>query len=981
VVLYALFGFLVAPRIARSYLISTLQDLLHREVSVRRLRINPFVLSATADGFLIRDPGGLPLLSWDRLYVNFQLLSLLKREWSFREFQLVNFSGRLVLRQDGTLNISDIIASLTAAPPPTEQPAEVPLIRIGRLRIQDARLDCQDLSRPTLFRTVLGPFRIDLRDFGNDPDSKNPYAFAGRTEAGETFSWNGFFYLDPIRSGGQFTLGNIRLNKYHPYYQDSVLFDIKEGTADLSSSYQLEWGPQRQVARLTGANLKITGVKISEHGLDELAVDIPALELNAVDLDALTGETKVASLVTRDGSLVLRQYPDGVINLRRMIEPLMAGEPIQSRSPGGRPKESATPPPTGPQAGGSGPRILVSEVKFTNYKVLAEDLIPPRPVRLHFDQVDMDMHNVDNRPETTATGKLGFRWEEGGTVSLAGDLSIIKLQGNLDVKFEGIDVTPLDPYLAPTADLLLTSGKLSASGKLKVSLLDPQHPTFSYLGNLTLDDFASVDGAKRGDFLKWKRLEIKPVDYSLDPPHLRIGEVLAQDPVVRLTVAPDGSNNVFSILRMETPPDAASVSDAPPTPPAPASSTASDLGDMTIRRVRLSGGRILYEDQSLQPPVRFSLAKLHGTVSGLSSKELARADVDLEGRVENAAPLKLSGKINPLSDNQYTDVTLQTNGLDLLPLGPYSGKYLGYAFKKGKLDLDMKYLVSARSLQASNLITVDQLTLGEKVESPDATKLPVKLGIALLKDRNGVIQLDVPVEGNLDDPKFRLGRVIIHSIGVVFGKIVASPFKLLAQAFGGSEEDLSTLDFDPGSDALTPAAQEKLNMLVTSLYERPALTLAIHGSVDEAADREGLKQKKLQDGLRKEKWDSLSKKERAAMPVEDVALSETETPDLVKSAFKKAWSKGMTALIPGAPPENPEAQQAARPETTEEMEAWLLARIEVSRDELQQLAAGRASQVRDYILGTGKVEAERLFLAEGPTSEGAAGSRATLTLD
>jgi uncharacterized protein DUF748 len=975
---YALFGFLIAPRIARSYLTRTLHDLLHREVSVRRLRINPFVLSATADGFLIRDADGFSLLSWDRLYVNFQLLSLLKREWAFREFQLVNFSGRLVMRQDGTLNISDIVASLTAPSQPTPQPAEVPLIRIGRLRIQDARLDYQDLSRPTLFRTVLGPLRIDLRDFGNDPDSKNPYAFGGRTESGETFSWKGFFYLDPIRSEGQFTLGNVRLNKYHPYYQDSVLFDIKDGTADLSSSYQLEWGPKTRVARLSGANLKMAGVKISEHGLDELAVDVPTIELNGVDLDALTGETTITSLVTRDGSLVLRQYPDGIINLRRMIEPLLAGKPVPSRSSEGGSKASSASPSTAPPANKPGPKILISEVRFSDYKVLAEDLVPPRPVRLHFDQVNMDMHNVDNRPETTSTGTLSLRWEEGGTVSLTGDLSILKLQGNLDAKFEGIDVAPLDPYLASSADLLVSSGKLSASGKLRVSLLDPKHPTFSYLGNLVLDDFASVDGAKRGDFLKWKRLEIAPVDYSLDPPHLRIGDVLAQDPVARLAVAPDGTINLFAILRLEP----ASGTAAPPVAaPSSRATSTPDLSETSIRRVRLSGGKLLYEDRSLQPAVHLSLTRIHGTVSGLSSKELARADVNLESSIENLAPLKLSGKINPLIDNRYTDVSLQTSGVDLLPLGSYSGKYLGYDLKKGKLSLDMKYRVSQRSLQASNLITIDQLMLGDKTESPDATKLPVKLGVALLKDRHGVIELDVPVEGNLDDPEFRLGRVILHAIGVVFTKIVTSPFTLLARAFGGSEEDLSYLEYEPGSDALTPATEEKLNMLVTSLYERPALTVTIRGSVDGTSDRDELKKKKLEGLLRQEKWSSLGKKERAATPVATVSLTEAEYPDLVKSVFKTAWSDGMAALVPAAPPSTPTAEKAEKPATSEEMEAWLLSRIDVTADDLRQLAAGRAAQARDYMLGTGKVEAERLYLAEASTESDSPGCRAYLTLE
>lgn len=1014
--LYAIAGFLIAPPIVRSLLVRTLAEKLHRQVSLARLRINPFVLSATADGFRIQDKDQAALVSWDRLYVNFQLLSLVQRDWIFRQFQLVNFAGRLVMLPDGSLNISDIVASLSGPPAPNAPPAEMPLVRIGRLRIHDARLDFVDRSRPSPFATRLGPVRIDLRSFGTHRDNKNPYSFAGKTESGESFSWSGFFYLDPIRSGGQFTLGNIQLTKYKPYYDKDAPFELKDGAADLSASYQFEWAPTRHVMAISEGHLAVSGLKISERGLAENAVDVPSLELSGAKVDALTGEASLASVATRDGSLILRQYADGTINLRKMIEPLLTGEPI----PGGVPEkiDRTAPPPATPAPEKPGPVITIAEVRFDNYKILAEDLVPKRPVRLHFDQVQMLMHNVDNRVETTSNGTLSLRWEEGGTASLAGDLALLKLQGNLDVKFDGVDVSPLDPYVDPLADARVTSGKLSAAGKLKVNLLDPQHPTFSYLGSLILEDFAAVDGPKQEELLKFKRLEMSPVDYVFDPEHLNIGEVLAEAPVARLAVTQDGSNNVFRALRIAPPPPeepattaqgegagstggtaatgpspaAGSVSPAanpPSVRPAAHASTAAPSGGgnaglITIKRVRVSGGKIRYEDQSVQPNVRFSLDRLHGTIAGLSSKELARADVSLEARVENVSAVKLYGKINPLCDNQYTDLTLQSSGVDLMPLGPYSGKYLGYAFKKGKLDLDMKYLVSSRSLQATNVITIDQLMLGEKVESPDATKLPVKLGVALLKDRHGVIKLDVPVEGNLDDPKFRLGRVILHAIGVVFAKIVTSPFTLLARAFGGSEEDLSNLDFDPGSEVLTPGALEKLNLLITSLYERPALTLEIRGAVDEAADRDGLKQTKLSDMLRKQKWEEMSKKERAAMPPESVTVAEGEEAALLKQVFKTAWSKRATTAPSPAAREAAAPTQEVKPETAEEMEAWLLARLEVSAEDLRALAAARATSVRDYILGTGKVETERIFLAETASAEGAGagvGSRVYLTLD
>src|SRR5262249_44045649 len=157
----------------------------------------------------------------------------------------------------------------------------------------------------------------------------------------------------------------------------------------------------------------------------------------------------------------------------------------------------------------------------------------------------------------------------------------------------------------------VTSGKLTAAGKVKVNLLDPAHPEFSYLGSVRLDDFVSVDGAKRGDFLKCKRLDVASVDYSLDPSHLHLGEVLAQDPAARLSIDKDGSINLSPALRVAPPAPVTAGPPAPPPPPAPAATPAPDQGETTIRQVRLKGGKLLYEDRTLQPAVRLALTRIN----------------------------------------------------------------------------------------------------------------------------------------------------------------------------------------------------------------------------------------------------------------------------------------------------------------------------------------------------------------------------------
>jgi hypothetical protein len=341
-----------------------------------------------------------------------------------------------------------------------------------------------------------------------------------------------------------------------------------------------------------------------------------------------------------------------------------------------------------------------------------------------------------------------------------------------------------------------------------------------------------------------------------------------------------------------------------------------------------------------------------------------RADVKLTARFDDTAPVTLEGKVDPLGADVFTDLVLKANGMDLGPMGSYSTKYLGYALDRARLDLDMRYLLDNRLLKAENLFTANPFLLGEKTESPDATGLPVKLGLALLRDREGVIKLDVPVEGSLDDPKFRLGRVILRAVVNVFTKLVTSPFTLLAKAFAGKEVDLSTIDFLPGESGLDGEARERVDALTRALTERPGLTLALLGGSDPAVDTDALKRSRLDILVRTEKWRSLGRKEREATKPETVALAVEEYPKFVKAAWK--------TFREGRPPE----PEAVKPQTPEEMEDWLLARIEIGPADLAALAGDRARAVRDGLLASG-IAAERVFLREGP---GGTASRVTLEL-
>ena len=267
--------------------------------------------------------------------------------------------------------------------------------------------------------------------------------------------------------------------------------------------------------------------------------------------------------------------------------------------------------------------------------------------------------------------------------------------------------------------------------------------------------------------------------------------------------------------------------------------------------------------------------------------------MNLHAAVDGVGPIDIAGHINPFNETATNDLKITFKNVDLTPTSPYSGKFAGYRIAEGKLNLDLAYNLVGRKLESKNVITLDRFTFGEKVDSPDATHLPVRLAIAILKDRNGQILLDVPVEGSLDDPKFRIGKVVMHTLLNILEKAATSPFSLLGAVFGGGGEELSYQDFAPGSAVLSPANEKKLDSLVKGLYERPGLQLEIAGSIDPEADRDGLRRASLDKQIRTRQWTSLRKSERATTTPDQLALTPEQHTAWVKKLYGEALDKGV----------------------------------------------------------------------------------------
>ena len=340
----------------------------------------------------------------------------------------------------------------------------------------------------------------------------------------------------------------------------------------------------------------------------------------------------------------------------------------------------------------------------------------------------------------------------------------------------------------------------------------------------------------------------------------------------------------------------------------------------------------------------------NGTIAGLSSDPKSRAKVDLKGRVDRYAPAEIAGQINLLSAALYTDVRVKFDGVEMTSVTPYSGHFAGYAIEKGKLSIDVSYLVENRQLTAKQKFIIDQLQLGDRVESPDAVKLPLKLAVALLKDRNGVIDIDLPMSGSLDDPQFRMGPLIWKAFVGLLTKVATAPFALLAK-LGGRNDEINQLDFEPGSAALDAAGQERMAALVKALNERPSLELEVPTSFSPEADGNALARAKLDMRL-----------PALAQTAEADAAARF---DLLRKQHEKELGAKMPLPASAAAALEQRKKKGGQPDYATANAALmqgLLEKSPASEAELGDLARARAEVIRTALLGSGEIDAKRVFV-------------------
>jgi uncharacterized protein involved in outer membrane biogenesis len=726
--------------------------------------------------------------------------------------------------------------------------------------------------------------------------------------------------LEPLvpAMSGTFDLRKFSLGLLFPYYKDVLAAQVLGGYLDLAGRFTLEPDGNVKIVDGTGS---IADLALSHAGSKRAFVKLPALSASGIAVDVDARRVGIAELDGNGAFLRIVRERDGSIDATRLMK---------------------TSPTTGTGNDAATWALVVSKLALARGALDVEDRVPEPPIKLALRDVGVTAANVGNARGGKSTLTLRTRVGDRGRVAWTGALATNPWGADGKIDVTGLDLVPLRPYLESRVNVSLTAGTLGASGRFDVDMPDDGALKVTWKGNATVTDFAALDKPTSSDLLRWKHLALDDMDISLEPLRIAIGRVGVEDYFTRAIVYQDGTLNLTRLLTPGRAPEPAA--DAAPEAEAPR-----DALPVAIGRIELARGDVNFSDFFVQPNYSADLTDVTGTISAMSA-DLA-GDVAVTARVNQTAPVEVAGRLQPFAKELSLDLKAKARDVDLPPLTPYSIKYAGYGIEKGKLTFDVHYRVENRKLSAENRLVLDQLTFDpQRVESATATKLPVLLAVALLKDSRGVIDINLPVAGSLDDPEFSVGGLIVRVIVNLITKAVTAPFALLAAAFGRGEE-LSTIPFAPASAALDGDGMKRLETLGKALADRPGLKLDIGGRADANLDREALRRASVETAMKREKMKTLARQGNAPASVDAVTIDAGERTRWLTAAYRESSIKDRPRNFFGMLEDVP----------AEKMEAMLLADAKVDDDALRALANARAQSVKEGLVSR-SVAGERLFI-------------------
>ncbi|MET1081398.1 MAG: DUF748 domain-containing protein [Pseudomonas sp.] len=950
--LYSLLGFLVLPGIALRIANQQLSQLSQVPARLERMELNPFSLELSLWGLHL-GAADQEQVAFERLYANLQADSLWSGAVHLEAVELAKPHAELLFAKDGQLNLTQLFKVPPSEPSPP--PSEPLALRIDRIQLSGGSLHFRDLRPSEPIEFSYDTLDFELKRLSTLPEDNAEMTLVASGPAGSRLDWSGSLGLVPIRSEGRLKISDSRMKLFWPYVRDAVPLVLENGVVNLATDYRLDLSKGTELKLLNGTlELSTFAIKAPDN---RPLVRLAQLEISDISLDLVKQQVVLGKIRSQGLETWAAREADGQLDWQK----LFAGDPATAPAtpPPATPAAAPDKAPTASAAKGA-PRpwqVLLTDTQLRDYRVHLADRLPTPEVALELGPLNLDLKDFDSLGQSPFHLTLDSGVGKQGRLKVSGEVQLTPLSTTLQVATQALDLRLAQAYLSPFVRLELRSGLLGAD--LAVALKGDTPPALSLSGRAELDQLHLLDTLKERDLLKWQKLTLEGLDYRHGD-SLSINSLALAQPYARFIINEDLTTNLSDLL-VPQPPAAATE----PTP------EGRPLG-IRIGEIKIADGSANFADFSLTPDFATAIQQLNGRIGTLDSRKTGAASVEIQGKVDRYAPVSIQGKVNPFDPLDSLDIATRFKNVELTTLTPYSGKFAGFRIRKGRLNLDLVYRIEKGQLSAENKVVLENLELGERVDSPSAVDLPIRLAVALLKDTEGRISIELPVSGDLNNPQFSVMPIVWQTLRNLVLRAAQAPFKFIGGLVSGAGEvDLSTVQFAPGSDVLDGPAQAALDLLAKALQERPALRLEVEGISAQSSDGPLLAEQRLQREYQNNLYKILQRR-GDTVPAEASLL---EVPEDEKASLLEAIYRARLKQQPPAEwAQLPDEERYARQRQTV-IDSWGQSTLL-----LRKLGQARASSIKAYLVERGGLQDQRVYLLDTSVGQAQADGRVATQL-
>jgi len=900
--LYSALGFFAVPYFIEKKLTEIAKNELNSTFLVEKVSFNPYTISTDFTKIQLIDKDSTQWFSADALHTNLHLWFTLFNHTSLEKIQLVN-PQYLLLTENNAKTIKYPVLETKSS---SSESSEL-MLDIDSIDIQKGRIEYHDESGAKQFSLGISEIQFHHQTFTTQ-DKESAFSLSFKTDNQDETLLTGLFNFAQL---------SLSLDWQLKHWSTATLFNLLGDSDNKIQGFSNQTGLIEARGNLiyssvnsdnnTLPSLFVESLQLSDfsnraQNSEQIKINIPKLQLNQATIDLNQEQIHIDSV----------QAPQTEIKITfdenyNLIFTKTEGD--STSIPANQDSQSWA--------------FNVREITANNSAVQLTKLSQGNSASNTLLMTHLQMNNLSNSANEKSQLNLQIKTSNQAHIKATSEFSLSQASAKNTLDISKLNLKAWQSWFPEELNLFIDSGLLSLHQKI-----DLNADSFKSNGQLDLNNIKLLD-ANKELFAQVNTLAINQIDVDSKSKQILLDSIVMDQAQGRLIVSEEKQLNISSITDEQAP-----------------DSQTKDSSDwkIAIKKVEFIDGQTELTDKSIKPHYHTELSKINGSITGLSSTNLSKADVKLKGLLDSYGQVEITGKINPLSEKAYTDIQITVENISLENFSSYSAQFLGFPILTGKVDFDLSYQLNQSMLKGLNNLRFKQLKFGDKTASKDAVNLPLKLAVGLLTDGKGLMKINLPVSGNIDDPEFSYGGIVFKAFFKLITGIVTSPFKLLGKLVpGGAELDLSGIDFAAGKTELMLGEDKKLKAMKNIMQQRPSILLELTAVIHSDNDKKALQQQQLEEQL-------------AIGSAFD--LSQSETQKKLEKLFKKSFSAEKWQLL-------------EKDSTTEDglnlpllyEKSWqkLLNNQNVD-EELNDLAKNRAQYIQKQLIETYQIASQRIYI-------------------